>query len=80
MGGEEILWGKRNFGDCKRIFEQVVVEACTDSFRIEALVPEICSIFCWQVSEDVPSFVNLWNLTISAVHAVIFRAGCKLRN
>jgi hypothetical protein len=27
MGGKEILWGKRNFGDCKRIFEQAVVEA-----------------------------------------------------
>jgi hypothetical protein len=27
LGGREILWGKRNFGDCKRIFEQTVVEA-----------------------------------------------------
>ena len=27
LGGKEILWGKRNFGDCKRIFEQEVVEA-----------------------------------------------------
>jgi hypothetical protein len=27
LGGKEILWGKRNFGDCKRIFEQAVVEA-----------------------------------------------------
>jgi hypothetical protein len=26
-GGNEILWGKRNFGDCKRMFEQAVVEA-----------------------------------------------------
>jgi hypothetical protein len=26
LGGKEILWGKRNFGDCKRIFEQAVVE------------------------------------------------------
>jgi hypothetical protein len=25
-GGKEILWGKRNFGDCKRIFDQAVVE------------------------------------------------------
>ena len=27
LGDKEILWGKRNFGDCKRIFEQAVVEA-----------------------------------------------------
>jgi coproporphyrinogen III oxidase len=27
LGGKEILWEKRNFGDCKRIFEQAVVEA-----------------------------------------------------
>jgi hypothetical protein len=27
LGVKEILWGKRNFGDCKRIFEQAVVEA-----------------------------------------------------
>jgi hypothetical protein len=27
LGGKEILWGKRNFGDCKRIFERAVVEA-----------------------------------------------------
>jgi hypothetical protein len=25
-GGKEILWGKRNFGDCKRIFDQAVVQ------------------------------------------------------
>jgi hypothetical protein len=27
LGGKEILWGKRNFGDSKRIFERAVVEA-----------------------------------------------------
>jgi hypothetical protein len=27
LGGKEILREKRNFGDCKRIFEQAVVEA-----------------------------------------------------
>jgi hypothetical protein len=27
LGDKEILWEKRNFGDCKRIFEQAVVEA-----------------------------------------------------
>ena len=27
LGGKEILWEKRNFGDCKMIFEQAVVEA-----------------------------------------------------
>jgi hypothetical protein len=26
LGGKEIFGGKRNFGDCKRIFEQAVVE------------------------------------------------------
>ena len=25
-GGKEILLGKRNFGDCKRIFDQAVVQ------------------------------------------------------
>jgi hypothetical protein len=27
LGEKEILWGKRNFEDCKRIFEQAIVEA-----------------------------------------------------
>jgi hypothetical protein len=27
LGDKDILWEKRNFGDCKRIFEQAVVEA-----------------------------------------------------
>jgi hypothetical protein len=30
LGDKEILWKKRNFGDCKRIFEQAVVEALVD--------------------------------------------------
>jgi hypothetical protein len=36
LGDKEILWGKRNFGDCKRIFEQAVVEALdTPSIQID---------------------------------------------
>jgi hypothetical protein len=31
LGGKEILWEKRNFGDCKRIFEQAVVETLGES-------------------------------------------------
>jgi hypothetical protein len=27
LGDKKILWEKRNFGDCKRIFEKAVVEA-----------------------------------------------------
>jgi hypothetical protein len=34
LGGKEILWEKRNFGDCKRIFEQAVVEALASSFNV----------------------------------------------
>jgi hypothetical protein len=34
LGGKEILWGKRNFGDCKRIFEQAVVEALTRTWGV----------------------------------------------
>ena len=30
LGGKEILSEKRNFGDCKRIFEQAVVEALSE--------------------------------------------------
>jgi hypothetical protein len=30
LGDKEILWEKRNFGDCKRIFEQAFAEALTD--------------------------------------------------
>jgi hypothetical protein len=33
LGGKEILWEKRNFGDCKRIFEQAVVEALSRSSK-----------------------------------------------
>jgi hypothetical protein len=33
LGGKEILWGKRNFGDCKRIFEQAVVEALITTYN-----------------------------------------------
>ena len=29
---KEILWGKRNFEDCKRIFEQAVVEALIERY------------------------------------------------
>jgi hypothetical protein len=36
LGGKEILWGKRNFGDCKRIFEQAVVEALSGIQNISA--------------------------------------------
>jgi hypothetical protein len=36
LGDKEILWEKRNFGDCKRIFEQAVVEALASiPIRIE---------------------------------------------
>jgi hypothetical protein len=31
LGDKEILWGKRNFGDCKRVFEQAIVEALSPS-------------------------------------------------
>jgi hypothetical protein len=31
--GREILWEKRNFGDCKRISEQAVVEALSGIFK-----------------------------------------------
>ena len=34
LGGKEILWGKRNFGDCKKIFEQAVVEALASAFNV----------------------------------------------
>jgi hypothetical protein len=40
LGGKEILWVKRNFGDCKRIFEQAVVEALKTT--------TITSIKSWQ--------------------------------
>jgi hypothetical protein len=34
LGDKEILWEKRNFGDCKRIFEQAVVEALPAALRL----------------------------------------------
>ena len=38
LGGKEILWEKRNFGDCKRIFGQAVVEALIKTTHLGAAV------------------------------------------
>jgi hypothetical protein len=40
LGGKEILWEKRNFGDCKRIFEQAVVEALVTSKVTQIFYPD----------------------------------------
>jgi hypothetical protein len=38
LDGKEILWEKRNFGDCKRIFGQAVVEALIKTTHLGAAV------------------------------------------
>jgi hypothetical protein len=42
LGDKEILWEKRNFGDCKRIFEQAVVEALERSLLSAGLDFRAC--------------------------------------
>jgi hypothetical protein len=49
LGGKEILWEKRNFGDCKRIFEQAVVETLL-AYPTPTNLQAISHIF--EISED----------------------------
>ena len=53
LGGKEFLWGKRNFGDCKRIFEHAVVEALIAGISSRLVYPqgsECClGIACSQI-------------------------------
>jgi hypothetical protein len=47
LGGKEILWGKRNFGDCKRIFEQAVVEALVRRAQASKLTNILFHLFMY---------------------------------
>jgi hypothetical protein len=52
LGGKEILWGKMNFEDCKRIFEQAVVEALLITSHWRAVPHQKSSAQLWTVSDD----------------------------
>jgi hypothetical protein len=67
------LWEKRNFGDCKRIFEQAVVEALADCY-LTFIFPN-CN-FSKSIKRLLLSFNQLINDSFAA--AGLLKAGLAL--